>query len=220
MTVELTVLCEGHTEITFASQTLKPHLAAYGVYIKKSIWLAGSPGTVPFEKLRGGCQQEIGRARPHQFTTTMIDLYALRGFPEQEERQGESPRDRACRIEAGMAAQLPSSQFIPYIQVHEFEALLYVDLDELRPSFPGKDLTDALRGLRDDTAGLAPEDIDDGRKTAPSKRLIRHIPAYEYVKAIAGPQTAARIGLARMRDRCPHFGVWLGRLEGLAAAST
>ena len=60
-----------------------------------------------------------------------------------------------------------------------------------------------------------PEDINDGEMTAPSKRLIRHVPRYEKLKVSVGAPAADAIGLAVLREKCPHFGQWLTRLERL-----
>lgn len=211
------MLCEGPTEVAFVQDVLRPHLGVFGVYPKAIPLTRQTFGTVPFAKLRNASKREIGRARSHQFTTTMVDLYALQGFPEQDAKPSEGPSTRACRIEVAMAADLPSPRFLPYIQVHEFEALVFVDLNQLTPSFPNHDLTAPLAGLLADVVGMPPEDIDDGAETAPSKRLIEYVAPYKHAKAYAGPQTAARIGLARLRDACPHFAAWLSKLELLAA---
>lgn len=47
------------------------------------------------------------------------------------------------------------------------------------------------------------EHIDDGPTSAPSKRIIRLIPAYEGRKATVGPRVAADIGLPAIRSKCP-----------------
>jgi len=46
--------------------------------------------------------------------------------------------------------------------------------------------------------------FDDGQHTAPSKRIIERIPAYERLKTSVGPQMARDIGPA-IRSKCPHF---------------
>ena len=51
--------------------------------------------------------------------------------------------------------------------------------------------------------------------TAPSKRIIDQLPRYEFDKVRVGVQAAQRIGLSRIRDKCPHFSRWVKRLEGL-----
>ena len=62
----------------------------------------------------------------------------------------------------------------------------------------------------------SPELINEGDHTAPSKRIIAVIPEYKKEKATAGPLVAQKIGLTRLRERCPHFDAWLTRLEKLA----
>ena len=60
-----------------------------------------------------------------------------------------------------------------------------------------------------------PEEINDRPEFAPSKRIADLFPAYK--KTLHGPTTAARIGLNKIREECPHFNEWLKKLEGFAA---
>lgn len=212
-TVELRVLCEGPTEANFVVKVLAAHLKApFQVHARPE----NLGGVKRFDKLRRAISAEIGRARSHQYVTTMLDLYALPDYPGDPGPQGMRGDVRALRIEAAMGALLPSPRFIPYIQVHEFEALVFVDLDRLPDAFPDGEANGAPQELRRSVGVLAPEEIDDGPMTAPSKRLIRAIPAYKASKAVVGPDIAARIGLSRLRGACPHLDQWVGRLEQLA----
>jgi hypothetical protein len=61
---------------------------------------------------------------------------------------------------------------------------------------------------------LAPEEIDDGVETAPSKRIGR-ITKYKYEKVLAGTRAAAASGIPRISQECPHFRAWLEWLETL-----
>ena len=63
---------------------------------------------------------------------------------------------------------------------------------------------------------LEPEEINEGAATAPSKRIIRHLPVYEWNKVRVGAPAAAAIGLPILRQKCPHFGQWISKLERLA----
>jgi hypothetical protein len=216
-TVELTVLCEGPTERNFVRGVLGVHLASFGVFAKSQALVPNSRGgVVPFETLRGAIKREMGRLRDHQHVTTMVDLYAIGAFPGAPKRRDESGSECALRIEREMTAKLSSAQFHPYVQVHEFEALVFVDLDELEREFPDGDAAGAAQLLRSRIGALAPEDIDDGATTAPSKRIIGAVNAYADRKASAGPNITARIGLPRLRAACPHFDSWITRLEKLA----
>lgn len=59
-----------------------------------------------------------------------------------------------------------------------------------------------------------PEDIDDGPRTSPSKRLRDMFAAYQ--KPLHGPLVVEAIGLERIRARCPHVHAWLSQLEAIA----
>jgi hypothetical protein len=106
--------------------------------------------------------------------------------------------------------------FVPYVQVHEFEALLFSDTSiaahELvaNPGGP-MNLARLLKAVLD--AAGQPEAINDNWNTCPSKRIIGLAPGYR--KPFHGPMAAARIGLDKMRRACPHFGQWVTRLENL-----
>ena len=211
--IELTVLCEGPSEVGFVDRVLKHHLASRDVYAKPIPLNRLNFGVVSWEKLRKGHSGSVGNAKRHQFTTSMIDLYALPNDYRDGVPLGNTKKEWVRNIEASMAARLPSPQWIPYIQLHEFEALLFVDLGCLSARVPGSNLETPLRRLREDVNGLRPEEIDEGRTTAPSKRILRHVPAY--AKAQIGPESLADIGLARLRGGCPHFNEWVTKLEGL-----
>jgi Domain of unknown function (DUF4276) len=167
----------------------------------------------------------MSRRKQDAFVTTMIDLYALpRDFPGKttHHRDPDNPTpyvealEEAFRndITEAFGNDIAHSRFIPYLQLHEYETMLFADLEAFRIAFD--DCDRAIKQLKT-IAGLFPsiEHIDDGPTTAPSKRIINVIPGYEDRKASAGPDIAEFIGLAAIRDKCPHFDHWLARLEGL-----
>jgi hypothetical protein len=61
----------------------------------------------------------------------------------------------------------------------------------------------------------SPEQINEKPESAPSKRIIAKIPKYGERKAFVGPSVVAKIGLSRLRERCPHFHAWITKLEEL-----
>ena len=99
--------------------------------------------------------------------------------------------------------------------MHEFEGLLFSDVDAFERLFRDPPITD-LRSIR--SAFDTPEDINDSAKTAPSKRIARLIRSYR--KTLDGPLLALEIGLERIRSECPGFDAWLRRLESLGEAAT
>jgi hypothetical protein len=213
--ITLRVLCEGPTESNFIIQVLGPHLKVRNVFARPEPLRSGKYGIVSYDRLRKAIQADIGRSRNHEHVTTMIDLYKIGKYPGAGNVQGESVIDRVRRIEAGMAANLPNDRFIPYVQLHEFEALVLVDLDRLSEQFPDGEADGAAERLRSSIGSLTPEEVDDGEETAPSKRIIQEVPAYSGLKPIAGPAIALAIGLPNLRKACPHFNEWVSRLENL-----
>ncbi len=155
--------------------------------------------------------------------TTMFDFYALpANFPSLETLHPalDAPR-RVAALEASLHRDiearltgLPVAQrFIPYMQSHEFEALLFADPEAFLEAFP--DSQQAVKRLSAIRAKFPnPEDINDNRLTAPSKRILGLLPDYQ--KPVAGLLIAQRIGLTAIQAVCPHFNAWITRLLALA----
>lgn len=207
--IELTILCEGPSEAEFVSQVLKPHFEGRA-------WCKPVPlnkrnfGVVHWPNLYRAIKGSIGNSRAHQFTTCMIDLYALPDYPGQNEHAG-SQIEKVCNIEKALREKIDNPRWIPYIQLHEFEALLFVDLSQIDAVMSNYNVCTGAKALQAEVAHQAPEEIDEGKDSAPSKRILRHIP--EYAKAQVGPTAAARIGLAKLRESCPHFDEWIKAIE-------
>ena len=209
--VTLTVLCEGPTEVNFVTQVLRPHLETRNVFSKAT----SLGGGLTWRKLKQELNLVLRQRRAHEWATTMFDLYKLMRVPDCPNLHGLAGEAKGRKLEESMREGLPNPNFIPYVQIHEFEALLYVDLAQLSAAFPNGEADRAIRILRAETADLAPEEINEGGHTSPSKRLIREIPGYKSRKITAGPLVAEEIGISALRAGCPHFDAWVTRLEGL-----
>ena len=224
----LNLVVEGQTEEGFVNQVLAPHLGALGIYASARCVTTRRDRHRPDRVHRGGLPS-YGKARRDldrwmaedggAVFTTMFDLYALpEDFPGFEDaRRRIDPYERVAFLESAMAADVGDHRLIPYLQLHEFEALLFCDPEKFDWGFLEHEPAVAQL-VEIAKAHDSPELIDDGPETAPSKRIIDHIPEYRFQKASAGPLIAEKIGIERMRVRCPHFAEWLGRLEALASA--
>jgi hypothetical protein len=234
--IRLHCVVEGQTEEEFVNAVLAEHLGRFGISAdvrrvetsrQRARYRSGR--TVPPKIFRGGLSS-YSKARkdldfwmkedqnPDARFTTMFDLYALPSdFPAYEQAsRAVDPRQRVETLERAVAADITDRRFVPYIQLHEFEALVLAEPLALASEFPGREVAvgrlDALARQYDN-----PELIDDGEQTAPSKRIMSEIPEYEGRKASAGPLVVAKIGLGKLRLKCPHFAGWLAKLEGLVA---
>ena len=226
----LYLFAEGQTEQTFADNVLKLHLACRGVYLQGSVLIAHAKKK---EKVhRGGgrkylpMKNDIVRFLAQEkgadvFFTTMIDLYGIpTDFPGAAEADSlrHVPQERVEAFERAFAKDIGDGRFLPYIQLHEYEAYLFTDVTCFRYFYDHHETQiDALKAIAD--AHATPELIDDGQHSAPSKRIIAQLPDYEDAKSTVGPLVAERIGLEVIRGKCPHFAAWLSRLERLGDAT-
>ena len=146
--------------------------------------------------------------------TTMFDFYRLpTDFPGFEDSKHESdPYKKIKAIEDHFQVDIASRRFLPYIQLHEFEALLYAGLDKFHYYY--LDHRSQITSLKQDVSGIInPELINEHPDTAPSKRIIKYLPSYGREKPSAGPIIAEHIGLQTLRAKCRHFNSWLSQIE-------
>lgn len=223
------VTAEGKTEQQFVVQVLQPHLASLGVYLMNP--RLSALGKKKGHTHRGGLDKYLpvksdicrwlrqDRAANAHFTT-MFDLYGLpRDFPGYAEASKKPDAStRVAALETALREDIDDSRFIPYIQLHEFEALLLSDPNAFACRYP-EHARQIERLVQLCAKYDTPEHIDDGQHSAPSKRIGEEIPEYVRAKPTAGPIIAAKIGLEKIREKCPHFNDWLTKLERLATSA-
>ncbi len=223
----LLVHVEGVTEERFVNEVLKPYLSGCG-FSKVDARLIGN---VRQRTRRGGTrswavvQREIVRHLREDrecLASTMVDYYGLpssgsSAWPGRKNASARPFPKRADMVENALAADIcktmgegfDSSRFIPFVMMHEFEALLFSDCQKFADSIKQPNLSSNFQQIRDEFS--SPEEIDDSPDTAPSKRIVALVPWYQ--KPHYGTLAALEIGLQAMRAACPHFADWLRRLK-------
>lgn len=214
------ILVEGQTEDSFVRQVLRPYFAVRGLHL--SPVLVSTKRAYDGKKFKGGInsyaqlKQDL-RLLLHDTSvvavSTMLDFY---GLPETFAGRNTLPsslrgQDKALYLENAFAKDIGHSRFLPYLSLHEFESLVLVSPEDLEMVLLPAARSPGSASLS--LGGLAPEDIDDGPKTHPAARIKALFPSYR--KTFHGPLITGRIGLARLRECCPHFGEWVSRLEAL-----
>ncbi len=206
--IRLYVVCEGQTEVRFASDGLAPLLGGPGLCVMNPPNLRGY---TPYARVRKLIRSLL--RGEDAYVTTMIDLYRLpSSFPSFAASEGiEDPYRRVEALETALADDIANDHFIPYLQLHEFEALILADLNVLGRFYPTR-----AHGLQElkadlDRRSASPEEVDLLRP--PSHRIREYVPEYE--KTVSGPAVALEIGLQRLHEKCRHFGAWLDRLGQL-----
>ncbi|MCB0144473.1 MAG: DUF4276 family protein [Caldilineaceae bacterium] len=203
---------------------LSPFLAQRGIFVSvRSVETSRSArkihrgGLVSYIKARNDLMRWMKEAKDWDvYFTTMFDLYGLpTDFPRFDQAKSQNdPYAKVADLERAFGRDVADQRFIPYIQLHEFEALLFADVSKFDWEFLEHERQ--IRRLQSVAEQFDnPELIDQGRETAPSKRIISEIPEYENRKTSAGPIIAEKIGIDTLRKSCPHFGEWVTSLEGL-----
>lgn len=221
--MRLHFVVEGQTEETFVRDLLSPELAPRGIFCDAHRITTGRRGGrvyrggfLSFDHLRKDLELWMKQdAAQDSCFTSMVDLYRLPSdFPGiNESRALRDPLKKAEFLEEQFKSSLNHERFFPYIQVHEFEALLFSDPPKFLIAFPGlsTELAD-LEAIR--RAFPTPEHINEGNNTSPSKRICKLLPQYD--KPLSGPLITKQIGLRKLRSECSHFNAWLERLESAA----
>lgn len=195
MALRLNFIVEGQTEERFVNTVLRPHFADRSIVAvahqvttrrhRRAHHLRHRGGLTTYRHASADIRRWVreDRSRSVRFTT-MFDLYGLPAdFPGYAAAaEVPDPYVRVAILEAAMSEDIGDGRLIPYIQLHEFEALLFSDLAKLDTQFP--DRRSEIRGLVETAATLgSPELVDDGATTAPSKRIAAAIPEYGKRKA-------------------------------------
>lgn len=217
------ILVEGQTEERFVKDTLGPAFWEVELFISPTILVTKrvkdgpnfKGGVTNFSKFRNDVQRLLNSAAG-ALVTTMLDYYRLpTDFPGMSSRPAGSPIARVQHVEQAVRAHFGAPpNFLPFLVLHEFEAWLYCDPNELPRAMTQPRNQPAFQAICQSVA--TPEDINERPQFAPSKRIEQLFPGYQ--KTLHGPTTVNRIGLSAIRQRCPHFASWLTQLETFASS--
>lgn len=228
--MRLLVHVEGETEETFVNSVLCPHLAYQG-YSSVAARLIGERrhrsqrgGGISWQSARKGILIHL-KGDTKAVATMMVDYYGMpqsqsKGWPGRaravnqpfEKKAGTIQNALAEDIRHHMGKAFNTDRFIPYVSMHEFEALLFSDCCSFADSIGHPEIGDAMQSILNQFGD--PEKIDDSQETAPSKRILSLIPTYD--KVAMGAIAIQDIGLNDIRCHCRHFAHWLTRLEAAA----
>ena len=224
--IEIYIVVEGQTEQTFVRDVLAPQMAHRRIYLHPA--LIGKPGhkggDVCFEKAKNDIGNFL-KQRNETYVTTMFDYFRIDSkWPGRDKvhrriRNGGSLTaiKKAEILEAATSDEIikvfadynPENRFIPYIEMHEFEALLFSDADILaeKTEIDVSQIREILQEYN------SPEEINDDPVKSPAKRLEALKTGYR--KVAYGKTISEAIGIQTIRRQCAHFNNWLTKLEHL-----
>jgi len=233
-----TVFCvvEGQTENAVLKRLVSPHLGLLGVDFHAPIVKIGrSRGGVKFleaDDLYAQIHNFLkDRRQPH--VTTFFDYYA---FPTggakgwdfvpgvKSEASIRGLANAADKLEAELKRRaiegldLPNleTRLLPYVQLHELEALFFAEPEKIAETLGNPTLARIFQGAVVESGGC--ENINDRPQTAPSKRIESAFPGYIKGRSdfAHGPRIAEKLELTVVRQQCPRFDAWVARMESLS----
>ncbi len=215
------VVVEGKTEESFVRTVLAETLWRNDVH--PTAILLGRPGHKGGRANYARVKRDVLKLlkqEPDVYCSTMIDFYGLgAGFPghtppilsniAKVQHIEKAVKDDICE---DVPELRPDLRFIPDLQLHEYESLLFSDPIAFANGINQPNFAASFQDIRNSFD--SPEDINNDPTTAPSKRVLSVCPSYS--KVIEGTQAAMAIGILQMREQCQHFRDWISELEGLA----
>jgi hypothetical protein len=214
------IYVEGQTEETFVRDVLAPFLwqkcqivltptLARTKRTKSGQTFKG--GIVSYEQVKRDILRLLGDSSA-VLVTTMIDYYGLpNDFPGKASLPAGTPYERVQYLEQAFKNDIGHSKFLPFLVLHEFEAFVLVNPENLGRVLPL--YKNRLSNLVTNIGSIPPEEINEGADTHPSARILQHLPGYQ--KRLHGPRVVQHTGLSTIRNKCPHFKDWLIGLENL-----
>ena len=205
----LFIVVEGQTEEAFVKELMAPYFIQNGIYDVRPVIIQTSKGHkggfVNYEHLKNDILRLLKSQGQDVVVTTFVDFFRCPELPNQKDIEAfPSHIKRVEEMEKSISDDINDWRFIPYIQLHEFEALLFSAVNGFEIYFEDQ-VSNEIQGIIDSFDN--PEEINSSPETAPSKRLIRIIPYYD--KVIYGNIVALEIGLPTILARCPRFRGWI-----------
>lgn len=211
----LNIIVEGLTEMEFVKELMVPYLREHGIYAVTPIVIHTSKmtrgGFVKYQHLKNEVERLLACKKSDFVVSMFVDFFCCPNLPQKEKYETIADHEQRVQfMEQIIAKDINDSRFIPYIQLHEFEALLFASNKGFEYYFSDKESqqTSEIVALYPN-----PEQINSSPQKSPSKRLLAIKSNYD--KVIEGNLIALEIGIRQILNQCPRFKAWM---ESLIAA--
>jgi len=159
----LIIICEGQTEVEFCKDVLLKFFLNKGIIIQTPLIKKSGGGIVPWNTLKK--QIELHLKEREVFVTTFIDYYGIPdkyNYPSwQESKKIVNKSLRMDFLENAMKDNVNQNRYIPYIQLHEFEGLLFNNIEIFDQNFNPSELNTRQEIINILNAYPNPELIND-----------------------------------------------------------
>ncbi len=196
--VRVGISVEGTTEERFVQKSLTPYFASKNIFTLP----VSMHGRVNLDRVKNEIEK---LAYSFDYVTTLYDFYGFKRIKADETRQTLEDK-----ILNSLKPDI-QNKCIPYVQMYEFEALLFTSPEVIGSVFGNEKYTSWSQKILK-KFNNNPEQINNSEQTAPSKRFIKNTP---YKKTVHGPDIAFQTGLQNIRAVCSGFDDWLKKIESL-----
>ena len=207
MSKRLYIVVEGQTEEEFVKDLMAPYFLDHVIYIYTTIIHTSRGhrvGFVNYEHLKNDINRLLKSQGEDVVVTTFVDFFRCPELPGAEDcSRIQNHSERVAKMEKAISDDINDWRLYPYIQLHEFEAVLFSSDKGFIKYFDPEHALE-LQGIVDSYEN--PEDINSSPEGAPSKRLLRIVP--EYDKVMFGNIIALEIGMTTILEKCPRFRTW------------
>ena len=213
----LVIIVEGETEESFVNNILCPYFCSKGLYNTIQCFKTkhSHGGISKYSYIK---KDILNTIYEKDVVSMMIDFYRLPsdfpGFSDLKATQ--THKEQASLLETEIKKDLEDTQkhqfdnFIPYIQLHEFEALMFASIKGIDILFEREEMD--YKGLMNVIEEHPnPEEINNHPATAPSMRLKKLIPGYN--KVLHGIEIIKTMGMPELLEKCPRFKTWVESME-------
>ena len=212
----LVIVVEGDTEKAFIDSVLAKYLFTKGIFDVSCFKIKHTKGGLTkYQHLKTDLINCIFET--NVIVSTLIDFYALpKDFPGYQEALSITNKSaKLSFIEKAILADLekeknkPLPNLIPYIQLHEFETLVFTSLDSITSLYGIDEMNfEELKKVFQNYPN--PEEINESSETAPSKRLKKLIKGYNKIND--GIMIIEETTIHTILDKCPRFNNWVNLL--------
>ena len=215
-------MTEGQSETNFVKKVMTPYFAGSCILIPITVITKTDHrhgktykgGVANYNQIRNTLIKTLASSSKskNSFVTTMFDFYRLPadvpGVTEAEKINDPYRKVEFIEREILKAESCNGDFFFPYIELHEFEAMLFADVERLEEAYFEYDLTPLKECV---VKQGNPELINGGAETSPSKRIINCIKHFDKANLVV--DVLEKIGIEKIAEKCHHFSEWVKSIE-------
>lgn len=208
------IIVEGQTEQEFVNELIRPYLLSINSdVVVTSILIRtssnGRGGFTNYQHLKNDITKALRSNSTDLIVSMFVDFFRIpNSVPDYNNIMKTGTHlAQVIQLEAAINTDINDWRFIPYIQLHEFESLLFSSNNGFENYFTSAHAAQTSIIISNFSN---PEDINSSPESAPSKRLLKIKPDYD--KVLEGNLIALEVGMTTILAHCPRFKEWIDKL--------